>query len=377
MNIPIIKAENLSVGYGGKIIIGGINISFEKGKIITIIGPNGAGKSTLLKSISRQLETLCGAVFIEGENLDLIKRNELARKISLLMTSRTDTELMTCEDVIASGRFPYTGRFGFLSANDKEIVRNAMILTSTECLAECDFDKISDGQRQRVMLARAICQEPDILILDEPTSYLDIHHKLDFLGIISRLVRENGISVVMSLHELDLAMRVSDEIICVNENGIDKVGTPEEIFSNGFIERLYHIESGSFNTVSGTAELKRNEGSPKIFVIGGNGSGCNAYRRLQRANIPFAAGVIHENDIDFPIAKALAAKVVSEKAFESISAENERAAEEIIEGCGRVICCTELFGTSNKANERLKFYAGQLGKLYSEESVFNDTDILR
>ncbi|MDE5772158.1 MAG: ABC transporter ATP-binding protein, partial [Ruminococcus sp.] len=224
MKENVISAENLTVGYGKKIVVGNIDFQVRHGEILTLIGANGSGKSTILKSILLQLENLDGVVFINGKNIRKMSGNEISRSMSAVMTERIDTELMTCGDVIESGRYPYTNRLGILSVNDRKKVEEAMKLVGVECLKNIDFGCISDGQRQRVMLARAICQEPEILVLDEPTSFLDIHHKLELLNILKKLVKEKNLAVVMSLHELDLAQKVSDRIMCINNKRAERIG---------------------------------------------------------------------------------------------------------------------------------------------------------
>ena len=363
MGNKFLYTENLSVGYDRNILIDGINISVNRGQITTLIGPNGAGKSTVLKTIIGQLDKISGTVFIGGKNAESISGNELAKTMSVLMTERMETELMTCADVDKTGRYPYTGQLGILSEHDKSKVTEAMELTRVTEIGNRNFNRISDGQRQRVMLARAICQEPDVLILDEPTSFLDIRHKLEMLNILKMLVCEKNIAVIMSMHELDLAQRVSDRIVCVGGKGIDKYGTSEEIFTAEYIGKLYGITPCCYNENYGTAELEKPCGMPQVFVIAGGGTGINAFRNLQRQNIPFITGIIHENDIDFPAASALAAEVITEKAFEPISSENIEKAAEKIALCREVICCTDKFGTMNIGNKKLKEYAQKQGKL--------------
>ena len=230
-----VNTERLSVGYGRKVIVENIDFDVSQGEILTLIGANGSGKSTILKSILSQLEIISGSIYIDGKQIREMKRAEIAEKISAVMTERIEPELMTCGDVVESGRYPYTGRLGILSAYDIEKVREAMELVGVENLEYTPFGQISDGQRQRVMLARAIRQEPEILILDEPTSFLDIHHKIELLNILQRLVREKNLAVIMSLHELDLAQKVSDRIMCISNNKVGRIGTPEEIFSGNYI----------------------------------------------------------------------------------------------------------------------------------------------
>lgn len=357
------KTEHLSVGYQKRPLISDIEIELNRGEILTLIGPNGAGKSTILKSISKQLEPVGGVIWLGGKNLEDMSGNERSRKMAVVLTEKLRTEMMTCEDVVATGRYPYTGKFGILSEEDYRIVEETMDLVHVTAIKDQDFTKISDGQRQRVMLARAICQEPEIIILDEPTSYLDVKYKLEFLSILQEMQRKKDLTVIMSLHELELAERVSDKILCVNGTRVDRFGTPEEIFEPGYIAELFSIANGSFDEENGTMELNRPEGEPSVFVIAGNGSGKSTFRRLQRKGIPFETGILYENDLDFPSARALASSVICAKAFEPISESLVRKAKEAIDRCERVICCREQFGTYEKVNVELRDYAACAGKL--------------
>ena len=179
MDIYYFHMDNLSVGYNRKALIHDICIGIKKGEIVTLIGPNGSGKSTILKSITRQLQIIGGKVYFDNQNLLSFTFRDLSTRMAVVLTERMKPELMTCHDIVATGRYPYTGRLGILTREDEEKVEEAMKAVHAEALGSRDFNNISDGQRQRVLLARAICQEPDIIILDEPTSFLDIKHKLD------------------------------------------------------------------------------------------------------------------------------------------------------------------------------------------------------
>lgn len=363
MDSVFFRTDKLSAGYGRKVILSGVEITAERGRITTLIGPNGCGKSTLLRTAAKQLPVMSGTVFIGGKSLAETGLNDLARKLSILLTDRISPELMSCRDVVESGRYPYTGQLGILSEADKSAVDEAMALTSTAELSGMDFNLISDGQRQRVMLARAICQQPELLILDEPTSYLDIRHKLDLLNTLKMLVREKNIAVLMSLHELDLAERISDKIVCIDGGKIGRIGTPEEIFSGGYISRLYGINEECFCESSGCAELEKPSGAPRVFVISGGGNCSGIFRRLQRRGIPFAAGIIPENDIDLPVARALAAEVITHPAFTRASETALDRGKELISECEYAVMSKGSCGELNPANSTLLKYARELGKL--------------
>ena len=360
---PALSTEDLSVGYGKIVVVDGIRIRVEAGEILCLIGPNGAGKSTILKTLIRQLRPMEGTVLLEDTPLSDLKERELARKSAAVLTGRIATELITCEEIVAMGRYPYTGMLGILSETDREKVDETIRVVGIEEIRKNDFDCISDGQRQRVLLARALCQEPKLLIMDEPTSFLDIRNKLEFLSILRRLVRERDIAVVMSLHELDLAQKFCDRIVCVGDGKIKAIGSPEEIFEGDVIRELYAVEHGSYDCLFGTAEPERNCAPPRVFVIGGGGSGIPVYRRLQREGIPFAAGVLPENDLDLPVAKALASVVITDRANEPVSAACAEEALAVMKTCETVCCTTEQFGVVNLENRRLLEYAEEHGML--------------
>lgn len=355
--------RDLTVGYDRIPLIKNINLGVRPGEILTLIGPNGSGKSTILKTITKQLKTIGGSVFLGKESMRELTDSEISRHLSMVMTERIHTELLSGRDVVATGRYPYTGRLGILSQQDWKKVDEAIALVHAGEVQQQDFRRISDGQRQRLMLARAICQDTQVLILDEPTSYLDMGFKLDILTTIRMLARKKNLAVIMSLHELDLAQKISDTIACVKGDRIDRVGTPEEIFSGDYVQQLYGVKSRQFDPQTGQAFLERPEGAPELFVIGGGGTGLAVYNRLQRQNIPFAAGILQENDVEYAAASALAACVFSEKAFFPVSEETFLRAKQMLGSCKTCICALTEFGPYNERNRQLFEYAKKLGKI--------------
>ena len=363
MNAYYLHTENMTVGYGGKPLIEHIEIGVRRGEILTLIGPNGSGKSTILKSMIRQLKLLAGVVVLDGQTMAAMKEGDIAKKMAIVMTERLRAELMTGEDVVATGRYPYTGRLGILTKTDKEKVKEAIALVHGEDFADRPFSQISDGQRQRLLLARAVCQEPEVIVLDEPTSFLDVKHKLELLEILKKLVRERNVAVLMSLHELDLAQKISDRVVCVASNAVDRCGTPEEIFTNEYIEALYGMEAGSYNALFGSLEMGRVGGQPRAFVIGGAGRGIPVYRALQRRGVPFAAGILAENDVDYAVAKALAVETVAVPAFAPMDEGTLEKARALMAGCQSAVCCLSDFGPLNEADRTLRDEAAAQDKL--------------
>lgn len=236
--------ENLSAGYDNKSVVDLINLKISNGRIITLIGPNGAGKSTILKTVSGALNPVGGNVYIDRDDIYRMKNSDRAKNISVMLTGRTATEYMSCFDVVSVGRYQFTGIMGRLSENDINQIENALELVGAGELKNRDFTELSDGQKQRILLARALVQEPKFLILDEPTSYLDIGYKLEFIELIKKLSETKNIGVLMSLHEIELVGLISDEIICIDEEGrIDRTGSSREILDKDYIKKLFKVKS--------------------------------------------------------------------------------------------------------------------------------------
>ena len=356
------ETHDLSVGYSGRPLIEKINLSIEKGRILTLIGPNGSGKSTILKTITKHLEKIAGVVTIENDNISKWSNKELAKRLSVMLTERIDPELMTCEQVVAMGRYPYTNHFGSLTPGDRQVVEESLHMVRAEELAERPFTDISDGQRQRIMIARAICQQPEIIVLDEPTSYLDIRHKIELLDILRKMAREKNVAVVMSLHEIDLAAKISDQIICVKGDRIRLFGTPEQVFTGERVKELYELESGSFNTLFGSVELMAPEGEPEIFVLAGAGKGIPIYRLLQKSKRAFSTGVLFENDVDLQVASALAAHVTVAPAFGTFGERELNEAKRWIDRARCVVDAGTPVGEQNRRSRELIQYARTEGK---------------
>ena len=330
--------DDLTIGYHKVPVIRNISLEVRKGEIIALIGPNGAGKSTLLKTIARELAPISGSIYLEGRDMQTISYRELSKKLAVILTERIKVDLTTCRDIVATGRYPYTGRLGVLTHEDETIVDAAMETVHALDLSDRDFNAISDGQRQRILLARAICQEPEMILLDEPTSFLDVRHKLDLLSILTRMARKKNITVIMSLHEIDLAEKVADRILTVKGDTQFGYGEPGEIFEEQAIRRLYDIEDGYFDPLFGSIELKKPAGdTPEVFVLAGAGTGIPLYRKLQRENIPFATGILYTNDLDHRLARLLAAKVISTEPFRPIPEETLEEALNTMRQCRRVL----------------------------------------
>ncbi len=256
MTEVLLRAQDLTAGYDGKAAIKDICFAIRSGEILSLVGPNGAGKSTILKAIARQLTPMAGAIYLNGTALRDLGALDAAREMSILTTERVRADRLTVRDVVSLGRYPYTGMLGILTPRDRAVAEQTMERLRVSDLAERDFNALSDGQRQRVMLARAVCQEPRVLVLDEPTSYLDVRYEIEMLMLLRELVRERGLAVVLSLHELTLARRLSDTVLAVKDGAVDRAGTPEEVFEDGYVDELYGMPRGAYEGFFGVPERK-------------------------------------------------------------------------------------------------------------------------
>ena len=245
------ETKDLAIGYGKAPLAEAIAVGVPRGKILTLIGPNGAGKSTLLKTLAGQLAPVGGTVLLDGQDLTSYTGNARAQKLALMLPHTRRTELTTCFEFAAAGRIPYTGRLGILSDADRQQVHAALELVGAEHLADRDFNCISDGQRQRILLARAICQQPEIILLDEPTSFLDIKGKIELLTILQKLAHTQNLAVIVSLHELDMAQKISDAVVCVSPGHVSGVLTPEQAFAPENIRTLYGLSAEQYETLFG------------------------------------------------------------------------------------------------------------------------------
>ena len=235
----MLEIKDLTCGYDSKIILQHINFQIKGGELAGIIGPNGSGKTTLLRAITRILKPEKGEVSLGGKNIWEMGFKELAKNIAVV-SQDYETGYMSVEEFILLGRIPYHSRFQFLETKrDMEVAKRCMTLTNTFRLKDQLMEEISGGERQLALIARALVQEPKLLLLDEPTTHLDITHQVGILDLIKRLNREFGLTVVMTLHDLNLASEYCNRLILINKGQVHKDGLPEEVLDYRIIEEVY------------------------------------------------------------------------------------------------------------------------------------------
>lgn len=248
-----LSVEGLSLAYGDHGVISGLDLSVLPGKVTGILGANACGKSTLLKSMSRLLKPVSGHVLLDGRQVHAMPAKELARTLGLLPQTPIAPEGITVADLVGRGRHPHQGIMSRWSRDDDEAVAFALDTTQTAGLADRAVDELSGGQRQRVWIAMALAQQTDLLLLDEPTTYLDVAHQVEVLDLLTDLNKDNGITIVMVLHDLNLAARYCDQIVMIADGGLEAVGAPDEVFTRERVKKVFGLDSRIIDDpVSGT-----------------------------------------------------------------------------------------------------------------------------
>lgn len=237
------RIEELTAGYENNTIFENLNASIEYGKITTIIGPNGCGKSTLLKTIGRILKKEHGHVYLQDQDMQKLSTKDIAKRLAILAQSPSAPPQLKVGELISYGRYPHRKNVNRLTSEDHEMIDWAMEVTQTAEFADRELSQLSGGQRQRVWLAMALAQKTDILLLDEPTTYLDMAHQIEVLKIVQKINKEHGCTIVMVLHEINQAARFSDTILAMKSGEVLANGKPKEIMTAAYLEKIFNIQA--------------------------------------------------------------------------------------------------------------------------------------
>lgn len=332
-----LTCHNLVVGYTDKPVISNINLSFEAGQFITLLGPNGAGKTTLLRTLSRHQEALAGSIRVGGQPLTQLRQADLAKIMAVVLTDKVTPPLFTAFHFVALGRYPHTGFLGRLTDKDKDVVLSALAAVHADDLTHRDFADLSDGERQKVLVARALAQEPKILLLDEPTAHLDLKHRLEVMAILRNLCRDKGITVIASLHDVDIAAKVSDRVALVKDGAITAWGNPEQILTSETVAELYDFRTAYFSHQLGSIEIRGEQYRGRVFVVAGMGKGAAIYRMLAKRGYGISTGMLLSNDLDCYVAAGLGAKCISQPPDASFTEETRNLAIQEMEASDMVI----------------------------------------
>lgn len=252
----LLKIHSLRVSYASTKILDGISFDINAGDFVAVMGPNGAGKTTLLKAISKILKPQLGVVLIDEEDIQHLTNKELARKVGVVTQDPPPTFGFSCLDIVLMGRSPHLSRVGLEKSADYEIARSAMLMTDTWKLAEKTVDQISGGERQRVLIARALAQRPRLLLLDEPTLHLDISNQLNVMQLLRQLARNNPMAVACVIHDFNLASRYCEKIIMLSMGRIISIGKPEDVLTYDTILNVYGVRT----------EIRKDHGTGSVTV---------------------------------------------------------------------------------------------------------------
>jgi iron complex transport system ATP-binding protein len=303
----------------------------------------------MLRTLAGILAPVRGTVYIGRQEIVRIKPSDKAKQLAVVLTEKLNVNMTTAREITAMGRTPYTDFSGRLSPEDHRIIDEALKIVGAFDLGERYFTSLSDGEKQKILIARALAQKPELIILDEPTSHLDIKHKIEVIQLLNRLSRERGMTVIMALHDIDMAVKNCQFLLLVKNGTVLMQGKPEDIINENTIRDLYDIEGAGFDAVTGALEVC-NEKTPEVFVSAGAGTGSPVYRLLSRMGYGIATGILQENDIDYRVAASMRLCAVSERPFEPISGAAVECARQKMQEAKFIIDCGFPLGEFNRVN---------------------------
>ena len=243
----MISLQNLTVGYGTKAVLSDINQVLKAGQLVCLLGSNGVGKSTILRTLAGFLQPLAGKVLLDGKDLSSLSLSQRSKTVSIVLTERVGVPYMKVADLVGMGRSPYTGFFGKLTKEDRQIIGEAIEMVGISSLAERTIDTLSDGERQKAMLAKALAQQTPVILLDEPTAFLDFHAKISMLRLMQKLAHETNKIILMSTHDVEMALRLSD-LLWIVQDGKIQTGTTASLTESGILRQFLGDEAISMQT---------------------------------------------------------------------------------------------------------------------------------
>lgn len=369
------RVDNLFAGYSGESILQGVSLDLADGDFVSIIGPNGSGKTTLLRSMSRALQPQSGCIELDGHNIYSIPAREFARRVAVVPQDTLIAFDFSVLEITLMGRSPRLGRFAVESSTDVDIAVEALKLTGTSHLKDRPITALSGGERQRVLVARALAQQPEVILLDEPTSHLDISFQFEIMDLVKSLNREKGLTVLAVLHDLNLASQYCDRLIMVGDGKVQADGSSEQVITADNIRRVYgaevwvrrHPTTHRPYVISGVrkksdSDIQKFDEQPHVHVIGGGGTAAPILARLIRRGYKVTCGVLNTGDADQEVADALDIPHVPQPIFAHITPESQQQHLEIM-GSADVVVLTDVpVGNGNLANIEAVVAACKSGK---------------
>lgn len=361
--------QHVTAGYGVAPVVRDASLRVLAGEVVGLVGPNGSGKTTLVRAASRALRPSAGSIHVGGRDLTSLSAREAARLVAVVPQDVQPAFSYTALELVLMGRTPYLSPWGGGSPDDWSRVRAAMAATHIQHLSDRPVDELSGGERRLVVLAQALAQDAPVLILDEPTTHLDVRHVLELLGIVRGLAARDGTAVLAILHDLNLASSACDRLVVLDRGEVVAEGVPEHVITQGLLRTVYGVEAEVVtDELSGRPAVRL--GPPRstpprlgrrAHVIGGAGRGAAVMRRLVEVGYDVSAGILHASDTDAATAERLNLVRVSVPPFSHIDADAEDACRRLLREADVVVVCDAPFGPGNVANLRLALEVADAG----------------
>lgn len=370
----LLKVDGVTFGYGRQALLYDISMQVQTGEMVGLLGPNGSGKTTLLRLLSGVLTPQQGNILLEGRDLRQWGRRGIAQRIAVVPQELHMPFAFTVVHMVSLGRIPFVNFLGSQNKHDAAIVQEAMEASGIAPLGQRVFNQLSGGERQRVMIAMALAQQPTLLLLDEPTSHLDIKYQIETLELVQRLNRERGVTVIAAMHDLNLAARYFPRLLLF-QRGIVADAGPAEVLEPGLLGRVYginvqvgilrgaeHISILPPNSTMGDSTQEQPETvQPHVHVLAGGGSGELLMRALADAHIPFVAGALNIGDSDHTLALRLATTVITEQPYTPISPLALQQVHNSLSHVSTLVICPMPIGPGNLALLQEALEAAQSG----------------
>ncbi|MGQ9718852.1 MAG: ABC transporter ATP-binding protein [Nitrososphaerales archaeon] len=377
-----IEIEGVHFNYKSIKALESITAKIESGEFVGLLGPNGSGKTTLLKCLGGMLKPKVGSIYFDGKSLEIFSGSDLAKNFSIVFTDSIETPQMEVFDIIATARHPWTGWLGSLSPKDIKSINEALEILDIKDFVTRRFNELSDGQKQKVLIARALAQESKVLLLDEPVAHLDIKHQIEVLGLIKKITKEKNLITIGALHDVNLASLFCDSAILLSEGKIVSIGPIGAVLTDENIKKAFHISTivkrhpitNSLYVVPiCTSELKSVQ--PRaltVHIICGGGTGASLMRLLLEHGYKISAGVLNVLDTDYEVACTLGICAASDAPFSSITEEAHKDNLKKIDSANVVIITDAPFGRGNLRNLGAAIMALKKGKttiVVNEKSI--------